>query len=271
MKRRFVSIVGLIAAVSILLVFSGYIGLLNPLSDAMTFVLRPLQKTGWASSDIIDNYLKKRDSYENIKKERDELNENNKELIKENTELKQTIADLIITRAEQDFLSDKGYDYVSARVIARTSDNLLEEIIINVGEDDNIREGFAVLAEDGFLIGKVVSTGRSISKVLLIIDSNSNIAAQVQNDTGAPGIVTGQLGLSLRMDLIPQNEIIQTDQRVITSGLETNIPKGLIIGTISDISINPGDIFQQAIITSQVVFKRLGIVSVIIPQTVIND
>ncbi len=271
MRNRLVRIVGLISAVAILLVFLGYLGWLNPLRDGLTFVLRPLQNTGWKGTSFIDNYFEKRDSYDTVVSERDELIEKNNALLKESSELKKTISDLNITRTEQEFLSKKGYEYVSARVIARTSDNLMDEVIINVGEQDNVKEGFAVVAENGFLIGKIVATHHSISKVLLITDSNSEVAAQVQNETGAPGIVTGQLGLSLRMDLIPQNEVIQKDQSVITSGLETNIPKGLIIGAINDISINPGDIFQQASITSQATFSKLGIVSVIIPQTVIND
>ncbi|MDP3965107.1 MAG: rod shape-determining protein MreC [bacterium] len=253
-----------------LVIIGHSLGILTPFGDLTAKVLRPLQGSGWPFAQQIDSWLTQRDSEDSLRSENESLKEERDRLLQENSRLLSEVSDLEITREERAFLDDKGLRYVSSRVIGRSSDAILEQVIINVGRDDGVQVGFAVTAESGFLIGKVTDVSGSIAKVLLITDQRTEIAAEVQNETGAPGIVAGQLGLSLAMKLIPQNEVIQSDQRVITSGLESSIPKGLLIGTISEVSINPGDIFQEATVSTPIDFKNLGVVSVIIPE-IAND
>ena len=271
MKQRLYITVIVILAVVILLIFFGSSGLINPINDLAVFILRPIQSKVFPASQTLSDYIAKHDTIEQIEKRNQELEDEISSLLVENSQLKSTIEDLNIIRSEREFLEKENYNFIQARVIGKTTENQLRELIINVGSNDSIQEGFAVVSERGYLIGKVVEAKKYISKILLVTDGNSEVAAQVQNETNAPGIVVGHLGLSLTMRLIPQNEIIQTDQTVVTSGLEANIPHGLMIGTISNIQLNPGDIFQEANITSKVSFDNIGIISVIIPKTIIND
>ncbi|MBU0707429.1 rod shape-determining protein MreC [Patescibacteria group bacterium] len=244
---------------------------MNPINDIAVFLLRPIQTKIFPASQSLSNYIAKHESIEQLEKNNQELESRLSELLVENSQLKSTIKDLNIIRSEREFLEKENYNFVQARIIGKSSENKLRELIINIGSNDSIEEGFAVVSEQGYLVGKVVEVQKYISKILLITDSNSEVAAIVQNDTNAPGIVEGNLGLSLTMRLIPQNEIIQTDQSIVTSGLEANIPNGLLIGTISNIQFNPGNIFQEANVTSRVSFDNIGIVSVIVPKTVVND
>lgn len=246
-------------------------GLINPLIDLATLILRPVQDKTFIFSSNIKSYLSKRKSYDDIDKENNNLKIERDILLKEKSTLQSEIRDLNITRQEEDFLQDKGYAGIVARVIGRTSDSLHEEIIINTGTDKGLENGYAIVAQNGFLIGKITESHKYISKVRLLVDRQSEVAAVVQNETNSPGLVTGQHGLSLKMQLIPQNEIITRDQIVITSGLESNIPRGLIIGQISSTALNPGDIFQNAVIISPIRFNQLQIVTIIIPDLNLDD
>lgn len=240
-------------------------GLVNPIIDVATFILRPVQDKSFLFSSNIKSYLSKRKSYDDILKENHNIKLERDLLLIEKSSLQSEINDLIVTRKEEEFLKDKGYTGVFARVIGRTSDSLQEEIVINIGTDKGLETGYAVVAQNGFLIGKITETHKYISKVRLLVDRQCEVAAEVQNETNSPGLVIGQHGLSLKMQLIPQNEIITKDQLVITSGLESKIPHGLLIGQINSTALNPGDIFQNAVITSPIRFNQLQIVTIIIP------
>ncbi|MDD5567318.1 MAG: rod shape-determining protein MreC [Patescibacteria group bacterium] len=266
MKRRLYIITGVILAVVTLLIFFGYGTIVKPFGDLFTLILRPLQGKSFPAAQAINDYLARHDKVNDLVAENENIKNDLEKLRIENSRLRSEIKDLNIIRAEQEFLDNQGYTYVTARAIGRTSDNILEEIIINVGKKEGVSDGLAVVSKQGYIIGKVVETRETISKVLLITDSRSEIAAEVQNETGAPGLIVSHLGLSLIMDLIPQNEIIQSDQMIITSGLESNIPKGLVIGRIGSVAQNPGDIFKQAAVITDLDYRRIDIVSVIIGQ-----
>ncbi len=271
MKRRIITIASIIVAVGILLIFFGNSGLINPLSDFVTIILKPLQKIAFFGSGSVESYFSKRESIDELNDRIKSLEESISNYEKENTNLKILLDELKISRAEKEFLTERGLNYVSAMVVGHTTDTFMEEVIINIGSDDGIKVGYAVVAENGYLAGKINQVWENASKVLLIVDDNCEVAGQILNDSNAPGLIKGKLGLSVTMELIPQNEIIQTDQMVITSGIEMNIPKGIIIGKLGNVNIDPGDIFQQATIITAVDFNKLGIVSVIIPEININD
>ncbi|MBU2416305.1 rod shape-determining protein MreC, partial [Patescibacteria group bacterium] len=70
-------------------------------------------------------------------------------------------------------------------------------------------------------------------------------------------------GLTIKMDFIPQNKRINNEDIVITSGLEKNIPKGLVIGKITRINKNNNEVWQNAIIEPLADLDNLIIVSVL--------
>ncbi|MBU0619941.1 rod shape-determining protein MreC, partial [Patescibacteria group bacterium] len=77
------------------------------------------------------------------------------------------------------------------------------------------------------------------------------------------GIIEGEFGLTIKMDFIPQNKRINNEDIVITSGLEKNIPKGLVIGKITRINKNNNEVWQNAIIEPLADLDNLIIVSVL--------
>lgn len=99
--------------------------------------------------------------------------------------------------------------------------------------------------------------------MLLVTDSQSRLAAVVQNTDLAPGLVEGQMGLSLKMDLVPREKSIKLGDVVITSGLEADIPQGLVIGSIEKITTEPQDLFQKAILKPLVALDNLNLVTVL--------
>lgn len=202
------------------------------------------------------------------------------ELIDLNRQLKDQVVDLTLKTSQLeiyeqenkelvkliDFL-DRNIEYrtVTARVIGQSPDYSEHVFIINRGDKDGLAAGYPVIAEEGIIIGKIISTKRNQSRVMLLTDGHSKTAASILNQDRTIGLVEGQYGLSLKMDLIPQNEEVKKDDLVITSGLEEYIPKGLLIGNVDHLTTQPNDVFQSALLNLLVDYNKINIVSVILP------
>jgi cell shape-determining protein MreC len=67
------------------------------------------------------------------------------------------------------------------------------------------------------------------------------------------------------MELIPQNEVVTEGDAVTTAGIEPTIPRGLLIGQVSRIESESGELFQTIRVRSLVNVNELTAVSIIKP------
>ena len=133
---------------------------------------------------------------------------------------------------------------VACRVIARDAASWYRTLVINKGKDSGINMGMPVLASGG-VIGRIIDSGNSISRVLLITDINSSIGGIVQG-TRTVGLVDGEGSGGCIFTLISRQARIQIGARVVTSGLGQIFPKGLMIGVVTKVSSGKQDLCQRA-------------------------
>jgi rod shape-determining protein MreC len=138
------------------------------------------------------------------------------------------------------------YDLLVASVIARDPGNWFATVTLNRGSKDGVRENMTVLTPQG-LVGRVITVSSTNCEVLLITDPRSGVGAIIQ-ETRSPGIVEGTVGSSgmARIIHIPNNAQIQEGQVVVTSGIGSIFPKGIPIGTITNISAESAGLFKRA-------------------------
>jgi len=188
------------------------------------------------------------------------------ELMVENVRLKEFEAENEDLRTKLDF-SETHPEYmlkaaeVRGRVIGSEPNNLLAVLIIDVGKRHGIAKGMPVITERG-LAGHILAVGTNWSKVLLIIDPSSSVAAMTQS-ARAPGVVSGRLGQDLQMEYIPQHDLISVGDVVLTSGMGGRYPQGLVIGQLTEIQQRDVDAFQQATVHPSVNFRNLETVLVL--------
>jgi rod shape-determining protein MreC len=163
-----------------------------------------------------------------------------------------------------DFAQQARHEIVRASVVTTSPDPGIQSIIIDRGSSDGVQRGQAVIAEQGFVIGKIVSLRQSQSTVLLVTDRQSVLAARTLNDKQSPGVVRGERGLSLLMQFIPKNDTLTVGDTIVTSGTEPLIPPDLIIGSLASSTSRSGDLFQQAVITPTAAIQRLRVVGVVV-------
>ncbi len=156
-----------------------------------------------------------------------------------------------------------SYKVLTATVVGKNTENTERVIAISSGLDSGIKVGQPVVVLDGIIIGKIIRVEQNISWVRLINDSNSKIAAVILNKESSQGVVEGGYGLSVNMNFIPRNEQVTASETVVTSGLDPDVPKGLLLGTVAAVINEAYQPFQKAILNPATDLSKITVVGVI--------
>lgn len=169
-----------------------------------------------------------------------------------------------------DFKESTYYPVVSANVIGASPSILRSQVVIvDKGSGDEITEGMPVASYDG-IVGRILLTADKNSEVLLITDPVSAVDAYVHR-TRARGIVKGT-GNGCVMQYIEKKSDVSIGDKVISSGKDGFFPKGVIIGTVTDIEADGS--FISASISPHVDLNSLEEVVIILKnedRVVLNE
>ncbi len=236
--------------VSALLIFFSSAGYLKGAKDFVVYTINPAQKIFQMPSNKINSLFYTARNINKFKEKNLELQEKNLSLIYENSLLKETQRENEILREQLKFsneacLNAKCINWKMGQVIGRNSDNYGEYLIIDLGRRQGIKENLAVTISGGTLIGKITEVFDNSSRVMLITNPESAVNS-ITKTTRANGVIRGNYATGVKLEMINQNERIFENDIVITSGLEKEIPKGLIIGKIYKIEESANEIFKEA-------------------------
>jgi rod shape-determining protein MreC len=138
----------------------------------------------------------------------------------------------------------------------------LRYVTINVGTLQGVEIGMPAVSGGAVLVGRIAQVGPRTAKVELLTDPDSSVAALLQTSR-VTGLVVGQPDGTLRMEYIPQEENIDVGDIVLTSGLGGVMPKGLVIGQVTEVQKLDYALFQTAIVRPAIDFSRLELLLVI--------
>ena len=258
-----------IAALIGLLVFLQVIGALRPAERYLSRGLNPLLSAiyGWGAdiNSAYDEQTIKVDLWQQI----NDLQAETNKLISENVEFKMVEEENAILREYLNFFDDHGYEHILSRVISRGDISNVtprtESILVDKGSADGLITGLAVVDEQGIVVGKIAAVKEASSLVRLVNNRKCKLAASVLGNEVSNGVTEGELGLTIKMNFIPQEVEIKKDNIVVTSGLEETVPRGLVIGKVLEVNKENNELWQSAQITPLMDTNNLLIVSVIKP------
>lgn len=267
----------IVFSVIVLLIFLHYIKLLNPVESFLSQSLKSILRSFYSiSTNINKTYSReaeKQDLAFELKKAEEKINQ----LISENVKLRFLEEENSVLRKHLNFLNKDNRRYLMANIISRgeltgASSEGSQSVLIDKGSVDGLFAGLAVISSEaigtssqGVIIGKIVNVKENIAEVYLVTNKNSKLAASIFGENKTSGIASGELGLTIKMNFIPQTENIKAGDIVATSGLEQNIPRGLIIGRVSDVSKENNEVWQSATVETLVDLDALSIVSILLP------
>jgi len=161
-------------------------------------------------------------------------------------------------------------DLLPVRILARDPSNLTWEVGIDAGTDDGVQVGMPVVAAAdgrGALAGSVVAVGSDTATVRFVVDARSSVVA-IDQQTRALGLVQGQLGGQLVMVQVRTVDLVVVGDTVVSAGLtlagptgvpigRSPYPKGLLIGRIQALEVDPNALTQTAFVQPAIDFGEI--------------
>jgi len=262
----------------ILTILFGLIFALNVFSsqikNSIHVLSTPIQTLASFSGKSSSNWIGSLLNSGNLSQENKRLEEENQKLLSEISELRSIQAGNIALSTISKTCQSKNFTTIMAGITGLDSEDTLT---LNKGFNDGILEGMPVINQYNVLYGKIIKVYKNFSQVALISNKNSIVNIQIQRQNNeipeidfetleieeeiptiktvtetenlnVNGVIRGNGGLSIYLDLVPVDDQINKDDILITSAIDQIFPKDILVGKIIEIQKNDQKPFQQATI-----------------------
>lgn len=156
---------------------------------------------------------------------------------------------------------------VPATVIGRDTSPFFRVVRLRISPtvSARVKPGQPVVSTDG-VVGQIDRVHGDYASVMLLADARSAVDVVVRRNR-AMGILKG-LGSSehyhCKVEYLRRTEEVDTDDVVVTSGMDERFPKDLQVGRVTDVTRKQYGLYQQVVVTPSVDFARLQETFVII-------
>lgn len=239
----------------------------GPFKALANVTVIPLQQginyVGSWLGDMTENF----ETMQQLRSENEKLQEQVDSLMTENNYLQEERYEL--ERLQELYQLDSNYaeyEKTAAHVIGSDSGNWFSTFTIDKGSEDGIAVDMNVMAGSG-LVGIVVDVGPTWAKVRSIIDDSSNVSGMVLS-TSDRCIVSGDLALmsdgQIRFEQMENNENeVSVGDQIVTSYISDKYLQGILIGYVSEVTVDSNNLTRSGYITPAVDFKNIQEVLVI--------
>lgn len=125
---------------------------------------------------------------------------------------------------------------IPAAVVGRSADHWWQQLTLDRGSRQGIKVGDVVVAPGG-LIGRVEAVTPNSSRVLLISDPTSRVGVTLSRSRQM-GILRGTGSQEAILDFFDKNPQVEVGDVVVTSGLSSLYPAGIVVGTVRAINLD---------------------------------
>ena len=241
----------------------------SPLANVANVIASPFRS---AYTSVADWFNDKQNYYQD-----------NTDLKEENAALKKQLAEMeaAIRQAEKDSAEnerlkqllglkaqrpDLTSDLQPAMITEHTVTNWTSSLTIDKGTHHGLEVNDCVISETGALVGLISEVGTNWATVLTLVDTDTSLGAQVFR-TNDLGLAQGNFSLMgekrLRLEYLPADCSLLGGDLVVTSGLGSFYPAGLVIGSVAEVQQDDSGATSYAILTPAVDFDALSEVFVI--------
>lgn len=245
---------------------------LNPIEkvakDTITIVLKVVSAPFNFIQDQAEEMMEKNNLYEKYKELKNKEQQVDS-VISQNENLQNEIDKLKETLDLNTVLSDKVY--LNATVVSRNIGYWYDEITIDKGSKNGIEKGMAVVNPRG-LIGQITKVSNYSSTVKLLSNENMSDKISVKIKV-ADGYVYGLISKydsktnTYTVEGISENVDISKEANVVTTGMGTNFPSGLMIGKVKRVTTDNFDLSKVVEVEASVDFDDLDYVTVLKRKT----
>jgi rod shape-determining protein MreC len=163
-------------------------------------------------------------------------------------------------RAQLNMREGLGYTTTAARVIAQPPSSVERSVLLDVGADNGLLPGMAVMNEFG-LVGKLTEVTAGHSRVELLTSPSANYGVRIA-ETGELGYLSGSGADPFQLEVLDPEAEIEAGAKVVTQAFTgTSIPDGIPVGVVEARS-GPASRFLS--VRPYVDFTRLTVLQVVL-------
>ena len=278
-KRRFdkrylfIFVVVAIALVLVVLAFSLQKDRdLNPIEkvakDTITVVLKVVSAPFNFVHDTVDSIIEKNNLYEKYKELKNK-EEQIDSVVSQNDNLRDEVNKLKDTLNLNTILSDKVY--MNATVVTRNIGYWYDEVTIDKGSKNGIEKGMAVVNPKG-LVGQITKVSNYSSTVKLLSNENMSDKISVKikvADKYVYGLISqyDSKTNTYTVEGISENVDIEEGADVVTTGMGTIFPSGLMVGKVNKVTTDNFDLSKVVEVQASVNFDDLDYLTVLKRKT----
>lgn len=155
----------------------------------------------------------------------------------------------------------------AAEVISNGKVPLSSRVIINKGSNHNVRQGDPVVDQNG-LMGQVSQVHPLTAEVTMLIDSNIVIPVMVAR-TGVRSLAHGGSG-QITLRYFPADADLQSDDVLVTSGVDSVYPTGIPVAKVVATSRNAGTPYYRVDLKPLAALQSSKYV-LVLPQTALPE
>lgn len=250
-------IIGIVVA-SLLVLLSG-IGSFSPIYNFSAGTSSGIQAESYNFFSGIRSDIEFLSGIAEVRSEKEDLEKENIALTSEIAVLQKQLKEYEVLEKQLQF--DLSYNLLPARIVKYNQERI-GEITINKGEKDGVKVGNIVII-DNYAVGEVINVIGDVAQVRLITSPDSKIPViSLNNDT--KGVAKGDVTSGIVLEEILTEDRIKEGEIIVSSGINSNYPFGLIIGKVDEIFLVESELTKSARILTDIEFANLREIFVII-------
>lgn len=245
---------------------------LNPIEkvakDTITVVLKVISAPFNFVHDTVEGIVEKNNLYEKYKELKNK-EEQIDSVVSQNDDLRDEVNKLKDTLDLNTILSDKVY--MNATVVTRNIGYWYDEVTIDKGSKNGIEKGMAVVNPKG-LVGQITKVSNYSSTVKLLSNENMSDKISVKIKV-ADNYVYGLISQydsktnTYTVEGISENVDIEKGADVVTTGMGTIFPSGLMVGTVNKVTTDNFDLSKVVEVKAAVNFDDLDYLTILKRKT----
>lgn len=236
----------------------------NPLERSVMTLSAPIAGGTAAANNLVGHIWSDYIDLIDVRRENIALRKSVKRLNERIVASNEAVAENARLKALLDLKGTLDSPSVAVSVIGEDSSAWFKTLVVDRGSADGLQEGMPVLAAGG-VVGRLVKVAPHSSRVLLLTDHASAIAAVVQRSR-ARGVVRGAGGGRCSMEFAVKDEDVKVGDTVISSGVGGVFPKGLTIGEVTMVKKGEYGMFQTIEVRPTVNLGKLEEMLVLVRQ-----
>lgn len=240
----------------------------NVLNMAVSPVNRLFYSASCSLQDLYDHVFGKKATQAEV----DRLTLENQALKDEVRTLKGVVGDAPYLKDEYAMQHVAGHALISAEITMSDPSPTFVRFTINKGSKDGVSKGDIVVqgvknADQSVvsgLIGQVTEVGFNYSKVSTILDQSHNISILFPSSKKY-GVINNRDAERFYGYLLDAQTDVPVGEEIVTSGVGGRYPRGLYIGSVSEVTLAQDGLTKTVSITPAVDFSKLYRV-LVVPQ-----